>query len=339
MVSLKDLIAGLPDKKALAASDKSGFSELPNLEEIDSFLEEIKTPRKKTLKEILEEIGVRMEKNMKVLPPPEEQPSSEPPSSEPPSIEKKLLDYQKAIDELANRAKSGTYVFLDNIFPIPLARNEFYGYGGVDVNEPRYSIKYPLIKTYSQALSFWRELLRTNKNHIFIPQECWAQAMAGKTCLERTERDERRSNFLLGKGLFPINPEVEQYLQEFAGLKNNCGQEKAIEYDDVGNIFYVWHEDRHAYDSLVSLVIKISERGGLKRKRNGNVHRNDAHADEVLVASAVYQTIKTKSPCLIVSNDGDIDRIRQAYLNQFEHDNPQKEPLNVDFYRMARLDD
>ena len=116
-------------------------------------------------------------------------------------------------------------------------------------------------------------------------------------------------------------------------------QERAVEFNSVGNIFYVWSEYQQAYQSLISQIIEISLQGDLKHKHNGNTHKDDAHADEILVASAVYQTIKTKSPSLIVSNDGDIDRIRQAYLKQFGSDYPHKGGLNIDFYRMPRLDD
>ncbi len=326
---LNDLIAELPDKKTLTALDdldEFGFPKLPDL------------GRRVTLKEVLEEVKKKIKTDLETLPKPEEQLSSEPPS-----IEKKLLDYQKAIDNLANRAESGTYIFLDNIFPIPLRRNGFRDYMDLGTGEPRYFVKYPLIKAYAQALSSWRKLLQTNYNQIFIPQECWSQAQAGRTCLEGTEKDERISKFRSGlserKGPPFINSDLKQYLQEFAGLRDDCGQESATSPEPAGNIFYVWSADRPAYNSLISQVIDLSKKGGLKQKRNGNAHRDDAHADEILVASAAFQTIKTKSPSLIVSNDKDVDRIRQAYLKQFEQNYPHKEQLDIGFAGMPRLDD
>ncbi len=325
---LNDLIAELPDKKTLTDLDDIDEFRYPKLPDLD-LIEEIP----ETLTEKLKRIKERIKKNLETPPKPEEQLSSEPPS-----IEKKLLDYQKAIDALANRAESGTYIFLDNIFPIPLVRNEYLYYANIEANEPRYFVKYPLIKAYAQVLSSWRKLLQTNYNRIFIPQECWSQAQAGRICLEGTEKDERRSKFLSGKGLSFINSDLKQYLQEFAGLRDDCGQESAMFPKPAGNIFYVRSADKSAYNSLISQVIDLSKKGGLKQKRNGNAHKDDAHADEILVASAIYQTIKTKSPGLIVSNDKGVDRIRQAYLKQFEQDYPKKERLNIDFTSIPQLD-
>ncbi len=319
VTSLHDLIKELPDKENLIESNKWRFPKLPDLESIDKIIEEAKA-------------GIKTE--LEALPRPEEQPTLDSDS-----IEKKLLDYQKFIDGLASRAHSGTYIFLDNIFPIPLRRNELADYMTLSPDEPRYLVKYSHIKAYSQALALWHQLLQAHYNRIFIPPECWNQAIAGKTCLERTERDERRSKFLPKEGLPPINPDLEQYLQEFAGLKSDCGQNSAIFPKPAGNVFYVWTEYQLAYNALVSQVVDLSKKNGLKQKRNGNAHKDDAHADEILVASAAFQTIKEKSPSLIVSNDKDVDRIRQAYLTQFGQDYSNKERLEIGFIGVPKLDD
>ena len=174
-------------------------------------------------------------------------------------------------------------LFVDNIFPC-FAQDLFTQAKAVP----------PSFVDKSMELSeLWQETLRSAGQQIQIPREIYCQAMRGYGAMTKAISHQK------GR----LSSELEQSLKHYQQGSYHLLQELQQ------HVFAYSALESQTINAYVTIMKELDQQYHLKKIG----HKDDGHADEILVACAIYTSEQKGKYAVIISHDSDIDRLAAQY--------------------------
>ncbi len=174
-------------------------------------------------------------------------------------------------------------LFVDNVFPC-FAK---------DLSVPAKGVSSSFVEKNSELSELWRETLRSAGQQIQIPREIYCQAMRGYGAMTKAISHEKGH----------LSSELEQSLKHYQQGSYHLLQELQK------HVFAYSALESQTINAYVTIMKELDQQYHLKKIG----HKDDGHADEVLVASAIYTSEQKGKYAVIITHDSDIDRLAAQY--------------------------
>ena len=174
-------------------------------------------------------------------------------------------------------------LFVDNVFPC-FAK---------DLSAPAKGVSSSFVEKNSELSELWQETLRSAGQQIQIPREIYSQALRGYGAMTKAISHQK------GR----LSSELEQSLRHYQQGSYHLLQELQQ------HVFAYSALESQTINAYVAIMKELDQQYHLKKIG----HKDDGHADEILVACAIYTSEQKGKYAVIISHDSDIDRLAAQY--------------------------